>query len=350
MEGSARGDDDQRSNGPPLLFISHRHSDQAIADVVRKFVTDRSGGRIAVFQSSSAVAEGPRSGERLTEELRRSLWRASMVILIYTREDQDWSWCMWECGVATSAESPDTRTIVFQAGARSPSVFAGEVRVNLRLYADVQRFTNEFLTSSSFLPQQREPVAPGFHPNDGNVEQAAQSFYDELQKVLPGEEEDGIEEWPPFPFLQLELAADQVKRICDEQPDRRPATTADVLDAASVIEGDQEAARIFGTPSIRSGIPFQDLVRPWKETFDQPSPSWLDGLARQVMMVAQWRFPTLRWELMRAMDENDGTWYAPVVNCVRRMPSQAIQFDIYFDKFELDEQRRSVKVGIPANA
>jgi hypothetical protein len=85
----------------PLLFISHRHADQPIADVLRKFVTDRSGGRIAVFQSSSAQADNPRVGRELQQELKEHLWEAGVVVLVYTSPEEDWSYCMWECGVAT---------------------------------------------------------------------------------------------------------------------------------------------------------------------------------------------------------------------------------------------------------
>ena len=42
----------RQASRSPLLFISHRHDDRDIAELLRKFVTDRSGGRIRVFQSS----------------------------------------------------------------------------------------------------------------------------------------------------------------------------------------------------------------------------------------------------------------------------------------------------------
>ncbi|MGH3673669.1 MAG: TIR domain-containing protein, partial [Pseudonocardiaceae bacterium] len=88
-----------RADDKPVLFISHRHDDRAIADVLRRFIEARTGGRIRVFQSSSPSAKGPKQGENLTAELRRALWHASVVVLIYSTRDQDWSYCMWECGV-----------------------------------------------------------------------------------------------------------------------------------------------------------------------------------------------------------------------------------------------------------
>jgi hypothetical protein len=344
MTADIPNDDREVSDARPLLFISHRHLDKQIADSIRTFVTARSGGRVRVFQSSDASAEGPRIGRSLNQELTRNLWEASMVILVYTSEDQDWSYCMWECGVATHPQSPDTRIVLFQCGSRFPGVFADQVRVNIQQAADVQRFTNDFLTSPDFFPRYGQPLAPGFHPNDQNVEQAAQAFYDELRRTAPVEGE--IDEWPPYPFVRLELTSDQVDRVCEEPPDGRLKLTSEILQDALVTDGDAYAAKLFGMPSIPSAAVFGVLVSAWKERFPDTPPNWVEGLAGQIMEAAQWRFPTLRWELMRSCDTQDGTWYGPAVNVVRRMPSRALQVDIYFDKFAVDDGG-AVEIGLP---
>lgn len=90
----------------PVLFISHRHADRAIADTLRKFVQARTSGRISVYQSSSANADGPKHGKNLSQELRQALWRAGAVILIYTNHEQNWSYCMWECRVGAGIRVP----------------------------------------------------------------------------------------------------------------------------------------------------------------------------------------------------------------------------------------------------
>jgi hypothetical protein len=69
---------DTTKHPSPLLFISHRHADQPIADVLRKFVTDRSGGRIAVFQSSSAQAENPRVAANCIRSSKRTSGRQAL--------------------------------------------------------------------------------------------------------------------------------------------------------------------------------------------------------------------------------------------------------------------------------
>jgi len=90
----------------PVLFISHLHRDDdiQIADAIRRFVTTRSAGRVNVFQSSAASA-GPQIGAALNEELLTALKDAQVLVLIYTRANQDWSYCMWE------VELPPIRTI-----------------------------------------------------------------------------------------------------------------------------------------------------------------------------------------------------------------------------------------------
>ncbi|MDQ6815450.1 MAG: hypothetical protein M3040_17085, partial [Bacteroidota bacterium] len=85
----------------PLLFISHKHSDSKIADVIRTFVTMSTLGFVDVYQSSTALAEGPKVGRSLNKQLRETLWKASVLILLYTDHEQDWNYCMWECGVAS---------------------------------------------------------------------------------------------------------------------------------------------------------------------------------------------------------------------------------------------------------
>ena len=68
----------------PLLFISHKHDDEAIASKVAKFVRTITGGQVDVYQSSTPEFEGPRVGKPLKDELRDALWRTDVVILVYT--------------------------------------------------------------------------------------------------------------------------------------------------------------------------------------------------------------------------------------------------------------------------
>lgn len=333
----------------PLFFISHKQCDAKIASVIASFVRTRSGGRVEVFQSSAAMAAGPRIGRNLNQELLSALWRASTVALVYTSSDQDWGYCMWECGVAMDPASPDTRIIVLQAGATAPTVFADQVRLDPRKPTDVHRFVKEFLTSGDFFPGFQSAIAPGFSPDGPEVAEAAQDLFDRLQAVLPPPDAEALEEWPAWPFIQLELTLEQTNTICTADKRRRGEIALQLLqDAALVREGDKVAERLFGMAGFPGGIPFRSLIDSWRDGEVTPSSRWLEALAQQVAAAAQWRWPEPVWELMQGLDGDN--WFAPVLNRVRRSKSQGIMlFDVYFQRFDVDAQGMPV-LGRPAES
>ena len=65
----------------PLIFVSHKHNDRAIATVVRSFITEQTRSTVDVFQSSDPTALTPGVGRTLNADLRRALWHAGAVIL-----------------------------------------------------------------------------------------------------------------------------------------------------------------------------------------------------------------------------------------------------------------------------
>ena len=104
------------STGPPFLFISHKHVDHELATVLAKFIKNHTGAQVRIHVSSDPDYVGPPAGRVLNQTLRETLWQTEALILIYTSADQSWSYCMWECGVATNAASPDTNIYVLQCG------------------------------------------------------------------------------------------------------------------------------------------------------------------------------------------------------------------------------------------
>lgn len=328
---------------PPLLFISHKRADKDIADVLRSFVNNRSGGRIKVFQSSSAEANGPRVGRELNRELWERLWAAGVVLLVYTSPDEDWSYCMWECGVATHPQSPETKIVVIQCGTQPPSVYLESVRVNVRDPVDIQRFVNEFLTDTDFFPNYGEAIAPGFSRNGNDVRQAGTELYDALNNVIPPREES--KDWATVPFLRLLLTyaeVDRIKDVGDVEGSRL------VHEAARVREIDDDAKRIFGVGPVdtTNPEPFSNLTAVWHRRRPGESTKWVEDLCEQIRVGCYWqRLPPFRWWLMRSADDFDRARYSPVLSRVRSVPRQKHhQFDIYFSRFDTDE-KGAVKIG-----
>src|SRR4051812_22014114 len=107
----------------PRLFISHKHADREIAATIAQFIQEKTSYKVQIHLSLEPKYDGPRIGRNLNEQLRTALWQTDALILVYTTEDQDWSYCMYECGLATDPASPTSSVYVLQAGEDGPKVF-----------------------------------------------------------------------------------------------------------------------------------------------------------------------------------------------------------------------------------
>lgn len=316
-----------RQSSKPLVFISHKHKDKGIADVISQFLRNRSLNRVEIFQSSSSSAKGPEIGKNLTQELKQNLRRASVVILVYTTSDQDWSYCTWECGIAMS---PDTRIILFQCATDIPPIFQEQVRVDIRNPEAIQRFTKDFLTGTDFFPGRKEPISD-FKDSDSDVSEAAKAFQEKLVSAAPTLSVTPIEEWSAFAFLRLELGQAQVDEISKARPSQLPKLTNEIRQKCLIRESDNAVNRIFHIPTIAVGSSFKTLVDKWRRRNPQSKSKWVEVLCGQMMDGAQGESIRLTWEPMPGSD--DKTAYAPMVTRVRRIPNQGVQFDVYFYKF-----------------
>jgi len=327
----------------PYLFISHKHVDSKIADVINRFIRMSTGGRVKIFQSSSPGSENPKPGDNLNESLKQALWGTEVLLLIYTNPNQNWHYCMWECGLASHPASPDTKIIVFQCAGASLSVFSEQVSVNAKNLVDIQKFTNTFLTDPDFFPSSQGSITD-HQPNGQEVAEAAADLFQQLQKVLPVEHEELSEGWPAQPFLRLQMGQELANRIYDASPEQGLQLISEFMqNECVVVECDKVAGFLFGA-NLSNGMKFGRILNRWKEEYPNSKSKWIEALSRQVMAGAQEEFPPPEWELMQGI--NNQNWYAPMLSRVRRIHSQqCIQFDIYFHKFDI--QGDSVDIDVP---
>jgi hypothetical protein len=327
----------------PYLFISHKHVDSKIADVISRFVRMNTGGRVKIFQSSSPGADNPKPGDNLNESLKQALWETEVLILVYTNPNQNWHYCMWECGVASHPGSSNTRIIVFQCAGAALSLFSEQVSVNAKNLVDIQKFTNTFLTDPSFFPSYQGPITD-HQPSGQEVAEVAAELFQQLQKVLPVEHEEPSEGWPAQPFLRLQMSQELANRICDANPEQGLQLVNEFIqNECVVVESDKVAGFLFGA-NLSNGMKFGRILSRWKEAYPNSESKWIEALSKQIMAGAQDEFPPSEWELMQGV--NNLNWYAPMLSRVRRIHSQqCIQFDIYFHKF--DVQDGSVDMNVP---
>lgn len=336
----------------PLLFISHKHDNYKLADVLREWVELSTGGTVKVFQSSSEQGVAPRVGLDLKEDLKSALWHAGAFVMIYTYAKLDWSYCTFEYGVANTPNSPDTRMVLLQCCDPAPPLFAGRTTVNLRDLTDVKKFVKQFLTDPKFFPDYGGPVSK-HAPGGPMVTKLAEKLHKDLNspEIMPPRTASADEEWPAYPFLQLQLDMKHVQDVKAAAAAARLEIVCRLMrEECKVSATDKELARIFGfAPGLATEMKFGEFLRAWEERDDKSDArsKWIESLGSQIMKAAQWQFPPLVWELMRGLN---GEWFAPMLTRVRRVADAHMEFDVYFFKFDVDEKLKSVRVGIPEGA
>jgi hypothetical protein len=298
----------------PLVFVSHKHADKDIALTVANWVQEATDFNMDVYLSSNERFKGPRFGREINKELREALWRCDVLILIYTTEDREWSYCMWECGVANDQMSPETTMIVFQFSDDVPTVLSGTNRVDARQLEGLRKFSIEFFTDPQFFPSLNAAHKPNL-PAEIMIAKGDQLFG--ALKSRPDFSQR--REWATWPYIQVELTTAHVGRI-------RLGTAQEgaqiVRDAATVAVCDPKALDIFGLAALASGTKFATLAGK-----DAAAPDWFLSSCEQIAMSAAERLPELRWAPVRRGTRD----YLPAVSRVRQRPSEdKVQFDVYF--------------------
>ncbi|MCZ6663045.1 MAG: CBS domain-containing protein [Actinobacteria bacterium] len=311
----------------PLMFISHKHIDAKLAAIIKDFVLARTANKIRVYLSSDASSEGPAIGMNLDDELQNALWEASVVLLVYTLADYDWSFCMYECGVATDPKRPKTRVLVLQCGSDVPQPFADKVRIQASNPDDIDKFTRALLTDTKFFPD-HGPVTD-FSADSKVVADASADLFAQLSTELP--EQSSANEWPVWPTIGVELGHAQVAEILDAPSDKQLDLVRDlVLEDGTVQNATPGAAMLFGKNELADGVPVQSLVDAWTEAYEDRPPGWLDSICAQVIIGAGKRKTSeIRWEAFREI--GGAGRHLPGAGAVHLIPGEGrIRFDFHF--------------------
>jgi hypothetical protein len=316
-------------NDKPIIFISHKHVDSKIAQVLAAFCEKKAGGRVQVFLSSNPKFKGPRIGKNLKTELMETLWRTDVLLLVYTSAaDYDWSYCMWECGVATDSQSPETNIIVFQCGNDTPNLFEDETRVNARKVDDIKRFVDSFLRGGDFFPSLNTSLLSDY--KEEYVDDDVKELYKGFGDVLPKDGGGASQEWPTWPYLRIELPIAEVEKMSQASEAERVGLAQQIVqDYGIVAESDPRASQLFGQGSFQSRMKLEDLLKLWKDKNPNAEATWFESCCEQIMMGAARGFPVIRWTSLR--EANGNSEYTPVVSRIKARPyAGTVLFDIYF--------------------
>lgn len=340
------------NNKRPVIFLSHRHQDKELADLIKSFIEVRSND-VEVF-SSSYDSGGPIVGNLLSQDLGRRLAEAEVVFLLYTTNDERWAYCMWEVGVAFDPTNiSQTRIVVLQAGDDIPAPLGDRKAVRLSQTSDVTQFVGQLFTDSSFFPRYKNALWPSRSADSDPVKKSAGDLSTALKKVgiLP-EPESSWEAWPLITFslpLQSEAAAKKLyKELYDDHDHDRSKLEKKLHGFFSenlrIERSTRDAGEAFGI-RIEENSTLKDLIESWTMNKDGAEPSWSYVLCEQIARVASWNWP--KPEYYGMVHAQDDRARVPMITAVRKKPATGImEFDILFPRIRYNEEKAVSEIKI----
>lgn len=265
----------------PLLFISHKHADHEIAKALADFIKNRTGAQVRIHVSSHPDYSGPSSGRFLNEQLRTTLWQTEALILIYTSADQNWSYCLWECGVATNEHHPNRNIIILQCGEEVPAVYEGCLTTKANDFQSVRKLVGEIFMGPDFFAGRGRPVTD-FTEKD--CDDAAKDLHEIFVGLLSNLQRP--ESWSPWPLLRVELPGDDVRALVSIR-DRAVANSL-VSEKATIVGCNSELPRLFGKTRIETDIPLSALLP--NSGLD---PEWFESCCDQIADFVASREPVV---------------------------------------------------------
>ena len=309
----------------PVVFISHKHSDREIAETIARFVKNKSAGNARVHLSSSPDFEGPRFGQPLNSELKHALGESDVVILVYTNDREDWSYCMWECGVAVDPrDEHPTMVVVVQCTGDEPKPFADQLRVDARDLDSVQAFVKALLTTTDFFPLRAEPIT-GFSPEGSEVREFAAELHGTLADAIPrgiGAERST----PTSPFLRVRLGNQAADEIRTNYLAGDGDLNMKIVESEALIVEQDGAGALFGM-QLGPDSTLGDVLADWRgdDANSGEEARWFDALTDQLEAALVGRLRPVKWAAYQAVK---GRTDVPFVAGSRQVVD-GVEFDVY---------------------
>jgi hypothetical protein len=285
------------------LFISHKHDDRAIADVVSWLVKRHVSDRVEIHQSSNFAYVGPDPTQNLDAALLKWLLQADGFLLIYTTKDHDWSYCMYEYGVASNP-NPPTSCFVLQCTSDKPTVNIDHVCTDARKLDDIRKFVRFFFCQTPF-PGQEEPFCDW---GDTNVGEVAKEFFDKLQEPIKLKRRI---DWTNWPSLKIAIPAADVMSLPDEILLERITRVDGLLrNSCYVQQASYDCSSFFGYRFTGERVSLSVFINSWQNETKEDPDRWLKDLSTQIV---------------RLLDRRVGVISrAPIVSCLDRRRLQML--------------------------
>jgi len=261
----------------------------------------------------------------LNVELKRALAESALVILVYTTDTQDWSYCMWECGVATDPnDDRPTSVVVVQCAADEPKPYGDQLRVDARDLESVEAFVKALLTTTDLISRQDSPIT-GFAAESNEVQEFAAELHTKFADVLPAG--TGAERsTPTSPYMRVRIGNPAVEDLRASYLARDTEQNLKVLSLEATIAESVGAANLFGmqlSPESTLG----DVIADWREDEINSGQEtrWFSALAEQIEAAIVGKFRPVKWAPYQTAK---GRADLPFVAASRQV-ADGMEFDVY---------------------
>jgi hypothetical protein len=305
------------------IFISHRHDEKNIADIINKHLQMWGIPKNEIFQSSDSRS-GTRIGGKLTDVLKNALSKTNLLIFVYTHRVYDWSYCMWECGVALNPETEDTNIVVFECAGETPKVFHSSVRVVVDQQG-IEKFTNQFHKNDNFFPG--KPPYNAEIENDILIE-LAERLYEDLLEEIPGLR---YTESPLVHQLKLSLDSAHVDKVLKMKSPK--AANQYIYEHLIIEEASPYLSQHFGCRTINKDINWSMVVQTWKDDIkikNAKAPiTWTRELNREIWRAINNKPAKPEGNVIISAARSTRK-YCALVCLMREYPGRKMEFNVYF--------------------
>jgi hypothetical protein len=283
----------------PLVFISHRHNDAGIAKAIGEWIIAASLNSVDIFLSSDGL-RGAEVARSITEQIRGKVAAAAVLIAVYTDDQADWAWVMFEIGIAMDPTLPQTSVVILQCGDDFPSVLSDFKRVRVAEVSDRIGLARDFLTTEFF------PTHPGLKlatlSGDDFIRGQADHLWSKLEEFIPP---PPGRDWSLHPTIKVDIPLSELGALAPADADRIEAVGRLV----------REHAKVAAETNIESVFAVQTLMgftleRVATELALREQNSWIDSFVDQLTQCLFGHRPV---KPMRRLSTVESVEYQPLI-------------------------------------
>lgn len=333
-----------KANSHHSLFISHRHVDRGLADIFRLAFEEWSNSHVKVFQSSNAKS-APDVGDELDDIIRKAAAESGVVLLIYTGVDDDWMWCMYECGLAQNPETLDTRILVFHPFGAPPAPLQHLITLPMSRDA-IETLVHQFHKARDFFPGCGDAVAP--EVTEDQLKQRSMDLYNRLLEEIPGLHTRASVRYGQMTLSMLLDDVQQIKKVYETE------SFAETLKFASALLSKHcKIERFWGEPyahfnfeDITENQKFSVLIERWKKESEHSELAWDEELyAEMTRAMLNIKEGALSIPF-NSLDPDTNAWFLPILHSIRFIPQKArMEMDLSLCKLKAEAAHLMIRKG-----